>query len=506
MHWWLLPVKTAATLLLAALLSGCAARSATAVAPSPAATADARERLRQNLDAIFNSPAAAHAQWAISVFSLRTAETLYRLDGARFMIPASGQKLLTSAAAAEGLGWDYRFTTRVLSTAPPGPDGRIDGDLIIVGSGDPSINPRHPDRWRVFDDWALTLESKGVKTISGRLVGDDNAFAEPGWGFGWSWDDLHLGYGAEPSALQYHENQVAVIVGPGMAAGSAAIVASSPFGGDLVIDHSVTTVASGEQTALSMRRMPGTPYLTVRGQIAEASAPVTLLASVANPTRFYLEGVREAFARHGIQIEAGVVDIDDVRSPVARDSLVELVIDRSPPLSELVDVTLKWSRNIYAESLLLALALHSQPATSEAALPRLRATLRKWGIAPESYLARDGSGLSRYDYVTADALIGLLTHMWMDPAHAENFAATLPVSGRSGTLANRMKGTPAEGRVRAKTGTMSNVRSLCGYVTTHEGEPLAFAMLANDFQIAAGEIEAFMDRALQTLVQFSRPN
>jgi D-alanyl-D-alanine carboxypeptidase/D-alanyl-D-alanine-endopeptidase (penicillin-binding protein 4) len=252
--------------------------------------------------------------------------------------------------------------------------------------------------------------------------------------------------------------------------------------------------------------MPGTPYLTVRGQIAEASAPVTLLASVANPTRFYLEGVREAFARHGIQIEAGVVDIDDVRSPVARDSLVELVIDRSPPLSELVDVTLKWSRNIYAESLLLALALHSQPATSEAALPRLRATLRKWGIAPESYLARDGSGLSRYDYVTADALIGLLTHMWMDPAHAENFAATLPVSGRSGTLANRMKGTPADGRVRAKTGTMSNVRSLCGYVTTHEGEPLAFAMLANDFQIAAGEIEAFMDRALQTLVQFSRPN
>jgi D-alanyl-D-alanine carboxypeptidase/D-alanyl-D-alanine-endopeptidase (penicillin-binding protein 4) len=136
----------------------------------------------------------------------------------------------------------------------------------------------------------------------------------------------------------------------------------------------------------------------------------------------------------------------------------------------------------------------------------LRATLRKWGIAPESYLARDGSGLSRYDYVTADALIGLLTHMWMDPAHAENFAATLPVSGRSGTLANRMKGTPADGRVRAKTGTMSNVRSLCGYVTTHEGEPLAFAMLANDFQIAAGEIEAFMDRALQTLVQFSRPN
>jgi D-alanyl-D-alanine carboxypeptidase/D-alanyl-D-alanine-endopeptidase (penicillin-binding protein 4) len=422
------------------------------------------------------------------------------------MIPASSQKLLTAAAAAERLGWDYRFITRLLSTAPAGPDGRIEGDLIVVGSGDPSINPRHPDRWRAFDDWAMTLRSTGVKTIAGRLIGDDNAFAEPGWGFGWSWDDLHLGYGAEPSALQYHENQIGVIVGPGSSAGSGAIVASSPFGSDLVIDHTVTTVMSGEQTALSIARMPGTPYLTVRGQIAAASAPVTVLASAANPTRFFLEGVREAFARHGIQIEGGLVDIDDVRSPVARDSLVELVVDRSPPLSELIDVALKWSRNIYAEALLLALAPPSQPATSDAALSLLRETLRRWGIAPESYLARDGSGLSRYDYVSADAMIGLLTQMYRDPAHAEHFTAALPVSGLSGTLANRMKGTPAEGRVRAKTGTMSNVRSICGYLTTREGETVAFAMLANDFRIPAGEIDALMDRALLSLVQFSRAN
>ena len=474
------------------------------MARDPGTTLDARSRLHHDLDAIFSSPATDHAQWGVSVFSLRTAEALYRLNGSRFMIPASSQKLLTSAVAAERLGWDYRFITRVLSTAAADAEGRIAGDLIIVGSGDPSINPRHPDRWHAFDHWALTLESKGVKTISGRLVGDDSAFAEPGWGFGWSWDDLHLGYGAEPSALQYHENQVNVIVGPGLAVGSAAIVASSPLGSDLVIDSAVTTVMRGEETALSIARMPGTPYLTVRGQIAVASEPVTLLASVANPTRFYLEGVREAFRRHGIQIEGGVIDIDELRSPPARETLHELVVDRSPPLSELIDVTLKWSRNIYAESLFLSLTPPSEPANSAAAVQHLRETLRRWGIAPEYYLARDGSGLSRYDYVSADALIGLLTYMWRDPAHAESFQATLPVSGLSGTLAGRMKGTPAAGRVRAKTGTMSNVRSVCGYVTTREGEPLAFAMLANDFRIPAAEIDALMDRALLALVQFSR--
>jgi D-alanyl-D-alanine carboxypeptidase/D-alanyl-D-alanine-endopeptidase (penicillin-binding protein 4) len=438
----------------------------------------------------------------VKFVSLRTGETLYEQNASRFMIPASSQKLLTSAAAADHLGWDFRYTTRVLATAPIGPEGLIDGDLIVIGNGDPSINPRHAARWRAFEDWAATLRGKGVTTINGRIVGDDNAFAEPGWGYGWSWDDLHLGYGAEPTALQFNENQVDVLIGPGMAVDSLAIIGISPLGSGLVINNAVRTVAAGEQTSLTMGRLPGTSSLTVRGQIAADAAPLAITASVENPTRFFAAAFREVLSRHGIRVIGGVADADDLETPPSGDDMVELIVDRSPPLSEIIDVTNKWSRNIYAESLLLSLAPPPDAATSARGLEKLRETLRVWGIPVEHYLARDGSGLSRYDYVTADAITALLTYMWMDPKHHDVFQSTLPVSGVSGTLANRMKGTPAEGRVRAKTGTMSHVRSLGGYLVTASGEPIVFAILANHFRVAAAEIDAIMDGALIRVIGF----
>jgi serine-type D-Ala-D-Ala carboxypeptidase/endopeptidase (penicillin-binding protein 4) len=212
--------------------------------------------------------------------------------------------------------------------------------------------------------------------------------------------------------------------------------------------------------------------------------------------------LRETLARNGIFVAGGVADIDELRAPLSPAAQYELVVDHSPPLAELIDVALKWSRNIYAESLLLSLTAPLEPATASNTLSTMGETLQDWGVPPESYVARDGSGLSRYNYVTTEAMTWLLTYLWRDPRHAETFVSTLPVSGISGTLATRMKGTAAEGRVRAKTGTMSHVRSLSGYVTTLEGETIAFAMIANDFRVAAAEIDARMDQALERVVQF----
>ena len=135
----------------------------------------------------------------------------------------------------------------------------------------------------------------------------------------------------------------------------------------------------------------------------------------------------------------------------------------------------------------------------------LTETLRKWGITTDYFLARDGSGLSRYDYLTPDALIGVLTYLWLNPLLAENFRSSLPVSGVSGSLAQRLKGTPGEARVWAKTGSMSQVRSLAGYVVTDEGEPLVFAFMVNGFRVPAREIDAAMDQALLRLVAFQHP-
>jgi D-alanyl-D-alanine carboxypeptidase/D-alanyl-D-alanine-endopeptidase (penicillin-binding protein 4) len=493
-----------AVLALALVLPACAARGAAPTLRDAVEHPDAREQLRRDLRGLFFAADVAHAQWGVNFYSLRNGETLYSAGAAQFMVPASNQKILTTAAAAERLGWDFRFTTRVLATGPVGDDGTVLGDLIIVGSGDPTINPRHPERWRAFDDWAAKLKARGVKVINGSLIGDDNAFAEPAWGIGWAWDNLQYGYGAAPSALQYNENQVEVMIGPGMSDGTRAIVSTSPYGSGLVVDNGVTTVGAGGQTLIDIGRIPGTARLAVNGQIATGTKPVTLTASIENPTRFYLAALREALARHGIFVAGGIADADDLTAPPNLDAAAELFFDTSPPLTEIIDVMMKWSRNIYAETLLLATDDSGEPATGTGGLRRLRETLRSWGIQPEYYLPRDGSGLSRYDYVTADMLTWLLTYFWADPRHADAFEATLPVAGVSGTLANRMKDTPAEGRVRAKTGTLSNVRTLSGYLTTVDGETIVFSMLANNFRVPAADIDAIMDRALGHVVLFRR--
>ncbi len=486
---------------------GCAARAAE---PPPgqigAAAPDHHAQLQRDLREIFSAPAIDHGLWSVAVESLGRGETLYSANSYRLQVPASNQKLLTSAVAAEHLGWDYRYTTRIYATGPIAADGTLDGDLVVWSDGDPTINERHPERWGAFDAWAKQLSARGVRLIGGQLIGDDNAFAEPGWGLGWAWDDIALGYGAAVGALQYNENQVELLIGPGQEAGSRAIISVSPPGSGLTLDHGVVTVPAGEESRIELERIPGSALLKVRGQVAVGADPIRQFAAVANPTHLYLNALREALARHGIFVGGKEIDVDDLRLPPDLSTATLLLEDRSAPLSEVIDVTLKWSRNGHAETMLRSLSPAGAPATAAGGLTTLAATLRRWGISPEFYLARDGSGLSRYDYLTADALIWLLTYMWADPAHADSFRSTLPVAGVSGSLATRLKGTPAEARVWAKTGSMSQVRSLAGYIVTTDGEPLAFAFLVSGFRVPAREIDAAMDKALLRLVEFKHPH
>lgn len=495
--------RTSVVLALTLCLHACAARTTAPIrAPAPPPVS-AREQLTRDLNELFRIPAFEHALWAVTVQSLRTNETLYTLHPSTLLLPASSQKLLTTAVAAERLGWDYRFTTRILATGPIS-EGTLEGDLIIVGNGDPTINPRHPDRWRIFDDWAATLHARGINIVRGHVIGDDNAFVEPGWGMGWSWDDLKYGYGAPIGALQYNENQIDVVVGPGLAPGARAIITTAPAGSGIFVDPRVTTAEPSAETRVDITRIPGTAFLEVRGQVAVDAKPVSITAAVDNPTRLYLNAFREALGRHGIFVGGSMSDIDELRTAPNLDAAVELIVDRSPPLSEIIDVTMKWSRNGYAETMLYAMAAPGEPATDAKGLEALRQTLTTWGIAPESYIPRDGSGLSRYDYVTTDALASLLASIWKNSQHAEPFRATLPVAGLSGTLANRLKGTSAEARVWAKTGSMSNVRALAGYAMTLDGEPLAFAIVVNNYRVASAEIDALIDKALLRLVDFRR--
>ncbi|MCC7123987.1 MAG: D-alanyl-D-alanine carboxypeptidase/D-alanyl-D-alanine-endopeptidase [Acidobacteria bacterium] len=472
-----------------------------AVEPSSAApTAPPRASLADRLAPIFTAAPVAHAQLGVLVRSLATGDTLYALNEQRMMVPASNMKVLTVAAAARALGWDHRFVTRIVATGPLLPNGTLDGNLVVVGSGDPTINPRHPERWGALDDWAAALRARGIKVVSGHLIGDDNAFSEPGWGSGWSWDDLSAGYGAQIGALQYHENQVEIAVGPGLEPGARAIVSVSPAGHGLLVENRANTVGSEVPTRVSIERRPGETLLTINGQIATGAAPRTLLASVDNPTRLFVEAFREALNRKGIFVAGSALDVDELPSPPDLAGADTLIADQSPPLSAIIDPLLRHSRNEYAETLLWALSPADAPASEAAGLGGLRDVLTELGVDASLYRAFDGSGLSRYDMVTPESLVRTLTAVWNDPVLRDPFRAALPVTGQPGTLERNLKGTPGEGRVWAKTGSMFNIRALSGYATTVDGEPIVFAFIANNYTVPSAAIESMMDDALLAIV------
>lgn len=502
-------VAITTALALTAAHAGCAAHSVPATATTPGTlgtlgTPGTPGTLASALSSLFASPELEHAHIGVLVRSLLTGETLYARNEQQLFVPASNQKLLTVAAAAKRLGWDYRYTTRVLATGPVKPDGTLDGNLVVVGSGDPTINPRHPERWSALDDWAAQIAARGVTVVNGHLIGDDNAFAEPGWGSGWSWDDLVTDYGSPIGALQYNENEVELLIGPGMAPGKPAIISSAPLGHGLLVDNQVVTVASDQPPRIAIDRVPGTIMLNVRGQVPVGSSARTRRVAVDNPTTLFLNAFREALARKGIFVGGSAIDIDELRQPPDMTGAETWVTDRSAPLYEIADPLQKWSRNGYAETLLWTLSPPGGPANESAGLAVLRDTLTSLGVDPSLYRAFDGSGLSRYDMVSPEALVDLLTAVWNDAELVGPYRAALPVAGLAGSLADQMKGTPAEGRVWAKTGSMFNIRSISGYALTADNEPLVFSFLANNYTVPSAQIEAMYDQALERIAAVTR--
>ena len=470
--------------------------------PAPPAL-PALSGLQHDIDAILQNPILSHGSWGVLAKSLKTGETLYAVNANKLMMPASNMKIVTLAAAAEQLGWEYTYETRLFAVGAIR-DGLLAGDLVIVGSGDPSLVAADGMADRVFADWAQRLKQRGIRAVSGRVIGDDNGFEKETLGLGWMWDDLPTDDSAGVGALQYNESAAKVTVAPGPAAGDAAAINIDPSDTGLTVVSSVTTGAAGSRTSISVHRLPGRTKLELGGTIAAGAAPSALTVSVDNPTQYYVTALRTALIANGIDVRGPAVDIDDVRDapPVAGTPVVSY---RSPPLSELAIRLMKISQNQYAETLLKSVSSGPGVVPTTAAGWRTALTIfDRWGVPAGSLIQRDGSGLTRYDFVTPEAIVAILTHVDRDSRLRGPFEASLPIAGRDGTLANRMKGTPAEGNVRAKTGSMTAVRGTSGYVTSADGEPLVFCILANNYDTPASTITAAEDAIIVRLAQFRR--
>jgi serine-type D-Ala-D-Ala carboxypeptidase/endopeptidase (penicillin-binding protein 4) len=482
------------------------------------------------IDRILSDPELAHGFWGIEVVSLSTGKVLYSQNADRLFTPASNTKLFTTAAALALIGPDYRFRTTVETNGTLDKHGRLTGDLLLVGRGDPNLSGRelpyalrterndHPIQ--ALEQLADELVQKGVKYVDGDIVADDSYFAFERYGEGWSQDDLVWADGAPVSALTVNDNVVFVNILPADRAGEHAFVSIKPFADYYRVDNRIITTPAGTGRRIFINREPGSTVLTLWGNMPLDDAGATEALAIEDPAEFAADLFRQLLATRGISVYGAqrtrhtdlaslstftVTALAPARGGeeplrALQNQPLVLASHESKNLMEDVRVINKVSQNLHAEILLRLLGREKGTSgTVEGGLEVVRGFLNKAGISPDHVLFYDGSGLSRQNLVTPHAVVQMLRYAAAQPWGA-NFRDTLPVAGVDGSLAERFLNVDVQGRVQAKTGSLGGVKTLSGYATTEGGEQIAFSILTNNFNLPSKRVTDAIDEVVDAIV------
>ncbi len=489
------------------------------VAALVAATATAAS-LPERIDHLLETtPAARTAFWGIQVVDLATGKTVYEQNPHHFFVPASNTKLFTTAMALMRLGPEFTFHTRVLADASPDPQGRIAGPLRLVGGGDPNLSgrtipyrmgPSSGDPLAAIEELADQVAARGVKRVAGDIVGDDTWYVWEPYAAGWGIDDPQSDDGPPVSALTINDNTLSLNIKPGAREGELAALTLIPALEFYLLDNRVRTVAAGEQRRVHFDRVPGSLDARLWGTIPLRDRGLDILLGIEDPARYAAEALRRALEERGVTVDGSAVarhrgpeEVPDLllAAPAPPAEGTELAHRVSAPLLEDLRITDKVSQNLHAELALRAVGWARRNVGSfEAGLEELKAFLAEAGIDPESYHFRDGSGLARLNLVTPATVIKLLRFMYSSPQR-DNWISLLPVGGQDGTLSSRFGETPAAGRVRAKTGSLSHVSALSGYIQRLNGDWVAFSILVNNYNQRTADIRGVMDRICNLIVE-----
>ena len=426
------------------------------------------------IEEILGSERGDNALWGVYVADANTGEVLYQRNQHRPMLPASNTKVLTAATALDALGSDYRYRTPLLFKGTrSGSTWR--GDLILRGSGDPSFGSVQLDSARQdpLRLWADSLRSLGVTRIEGRIIGDDDAGSDNPYGDGWDIDYVteqgSIVIGVASSALSYHDNVVTLRFGTTAKNGQVQAVPA----GYLRVENATRGSERTRGSAVSIRRVLGAEQVMVKGSLA-AGRGATVHVPVTNPTAMTVQAFKVALDSAGIAVDRLTpLDVDELPEPVDRTGADTVFTHVSPPLSFLLEEVGQHSNNFYAEQIFRSFGW---AGTAEGAAARVQAFLKKAGAKAELVSLADGSGLSRLDYVTPEALARTFVLMKKHP-EAATFLNQLAYPGGGTTLGYRL----SEFDVRAKTGSLEYARALSGYVVAKSGRELGFSVIANNF-------------------------
>ena len=461
-----------------------------------------RAELRHAIDSMVTQPKFSNAHWGILIVDPERGDTLYSHNAGKLFMPASNQKIVTGSVALALLGPDYQFNT-VYSARGPIEGGVLRGDLVVEGRGDPSMSDHmRGDVMQALRAVPDSLRAHDVRYVSGRLQRGGDAFPDAWHGFGWAWDDFDAAYSAGVDELFFNEGMFVVTVRGGSREGARASVSVRPDIGFPMLRSLVTTARRPDSTRGADGVMRGVRMRSPSASMDSASGVVTLTGQVAvgdsmtidvayrDPGLAYLYALRRTLSDQALTLEGGL----DPRPP--RDTAAKtdtLFVMKSPPLREILPALEKPSQNQIAEIFLKTLGLErTGVGTADSGRVVIERQLTAWGIAPTSFAVRDGSGLSRHDYIAPDAVVRVLDAVRRSPNFAV-FRDALPLAGVDGTIANRMRGTAAAGNVHAKTGSVDKARSLSGYVTTADGRLLIFSLLCNNWTTPQREVDQVAD-------------
>jgi serine-type D-Ala-D-Ala carboxypeptidase/endopeptidase (penicillin-binding protein 4) len=462
--------------------------------PSDSAAQVSDRKPETSLDQFLQAIKPDYGLWGLSAMSLATKKSLVMWNGDRAFIPASNMKLFTTAVALIRLGPDFRFTTSLFSGAPI-INGVLKGDIVLRGTGDPTISDQFQNSsTAVFEDWAEQLKKLGISVIDGHIVGDDDLFDETDMGRGWSRDDDLFYYSARISALSFNENCIEVVVTPAQNPGEPATIAMKPHTSYMHLENHVITSPVGEKTDFRGKRRGAASAIELSGSIEKGIAPYRFKVTASNPTLFAVTVLKEVFEQKGIIVRGQPIDIDDkITEKPDYHRLRVLATYQSVPLSVIVRHTNKESHNLYAELLFRTLgATYEGVGSAENAARVIKQTLMLMGISESSLAIYDGSGLSRLNLITPNQIIRLLDYMAHHP-YFSDFYGSLPIAGRDGTLAGRMKNTQMMDRLRAKTGSLAHTSTLSGYLRTGKDELVAFSLLGNNILSSDKEIRVLQE-------------
>jgi len=474
-----------------------------------AKAATAAGRFAERAEKLTQAAPVDKGEWGLLIVDAVTGEMLYQKDADKYFVPASNMKLLTTALALDMLGPDYQFRTTIETNGPLSTEGKLSGNLILVGRGDPNLSNRkfpfdtkeefYGPPEKALAELADGVVARGVKEISGDIVGDDSYFPRERYPDGWEIDDMVWEYGAAISAIVVDDNAVTLTLTPGEKSGDIVEAVVEPWVQEFVVKNEVITVDAKEKPELRLTREPGEDTVVVSGRLPAKSTPNKLVLAIQEPAQHAAALLAKLLAQRGVKLDGKIrAQHEPAPGEATRTVLVEHASIR---LAEEVKLANKISQNLHTEVLLRTAARQSGRWSDPEDLQKFpQGFYAKAGIAPDDVVQADGSGLSRHDLVTPRALVALLQYAqkqtWF-PA----YYASLPVAGVDGTLNERMKNAGLAGRIHAKTGSVTHVRTLSGFAETPGGRHLIFSFLSNNQAGKDHEVHDALDELCLAMIE-----